>query len=84
VYTYGTLLRKMYFNACVFRHKTTFEMQTVLTIGEKGTSHNHLYSSLPFLGYNNLKVRFVEVNKHFWGLEAINYFAAYIHYSMKS
>jgi hypothetical protein len=48
--------------------------------GEKGISHNHVCSSLPFLGYNSLIVRFVEVNKQFWGLEAINYFVAYIHY----
>jgi hypothetical protein len=26
---------------------------------EKGTSRNHMYSSLPFLGYNNFIVRFV-------------------------
>jgi hypothetical protein len=44
--------------------------------GEKGTSRNHMYPSLPFLGYNNLIVRFVEVNKQFWGLEAINYSVA--------
>jgi hypothetical protein len=28
-------------------------------------------------------VRFTEVNKHFWGLEATNYFVTYIHYRMK-
>jgi len=30
------------------------------------------------------KVRFTEINKHFWGLEVINYFVTYIHYRMKS
>ena len=25
-------------------------------------------------------VGFIQVNKHFWSLEAINYFVAYIHY----
>jgi hypothetical protein len=29
-------------------------------------------------------VKFIEFNKHFWSLEAINYFVAYIHYWMKS
>jgi hypothetical protein len=39
-----------------------------------------MYSCLPFLGYNNLIVRFVEVNRHFWGIEAINYSVAYMRY----
>jgi hypothetical protein len=54
--------------------------------GEKDISHSnvfriyHMHSSLPFLGYNNLIVRFVEVNEHFWCLQVINYSVAYIHY----
>jgi hypothetical protein len=48
--------------------------------GQKGASRNHTYSSFHFLGYDNLIVRFLEVNKYFWGLQAINYFVAYINY----
>jgi hypothetical protein len=51
---------------------------------EKSTSHSNMYFSLPFLGCYILTVRFVEVNKHIWSLEATNYFVAYIHYWMKS
>jgi len=29
-------------------------------------------------------VRFIEVDKYFWSLEAINYVVAYINYPMKS
>ena len=29
-------------------------------------------------------LRFVEVNEHFWSLEAINYCHVYIHYSLES
>lgn len=29
-------------------------------------------------------MRFFQVNKHFWRLEATNYFVAYIHYWMKN
>ena len=39
-----------------------------------------MYSGFLSVGHNNFG--FIEVNKHFWNIEAMNYFVAYINYRM--